>query len=106
MDYIKEHPENSIDLIDLRTLLPWDKETVLESVKKTGKVLVLQEDTATGGINAEIAAWISENAFEYLDAPVMRLGSLDTPVPFAIELEKNFLPTGRLTGKIDELMGY
>jgi 2-oxoisovalerate dehydrogenase E1 component len=106
LDYIDKNPGSSIDLIDLRTLLPWDKEMVLESVKKTGKVLVLQEDTSTGGVNAEIAAWISENAFEHLDAPVMRLGSLDTPVPFAVELEQNFLPTGRLAETIEKLREY
>src|SRR5690606_28694522 len=77
----------SIDIIDLRTLLPWDKETVLASVEKTGRVMVLHEDTLTGGIGAEIAAWISENAFTSLDAPVKRIGSIDTPVPFSISLE-------------------
>ncbi len=86
----------SADIIDLRTLLPWDRETVAASVQKTGKVLVLHEDTLTGGIGAEIAAWISENCFTYLDAPVRRLGSLDTPVPLAKPLEDNFLPWGRL----------
>jgi 2-oxoisovalerate dehydrogenase E1 component len=106
LDYIHQHQDASIDLIDLRTLLPWDKDMVLESVKKTGKVLVLQEDTETGGINAEIAAWITEHAFEWLDAPVMRLGSLDTPVPFAVPLEKNFLPVGRLAEKIRTLLEY
>jgi 2-oxoisovalerate dehydrogenase E1 component len=78
----------------------------LESVKKTGKVLVLHEDTLTGGIGGEIAAWIGEHAFEYLDAPVKRLGSLDTPVPFAPELEANFLPENRLAAVIEELLAY
>jgi 2-oxoisovalerate dehydrogenase E1 component len=104
--YAEQHPDIYIDVIDLRTLLPWDKELVLESVKKTGKVLVLHEDTATGGFGGEIASWIGENAFEYLDAPVRRLSSLDTPVPFAPELEHNFLPEGRLGEVIEELMGY
>lgn len=106
LEFMEKHPEISIDLIDLRTLLPWDKETVLESVKKTGKVLVAHEDTLTGGFGGEIAAWIAENAFEYLDAPVARVGSLDTPVPFAPELEQNFLPKQKLEEKLLQLMEY
>lgn len=94
------------DIIDLRTLLPWDKEAVKLSVQKTGKVLVLHEDCITGGIGAEISAWISEHCFEYLDAPVMREGSLDTPVPFAPPLEKQFLPTDRLLLKLKQLIAY
>lgn len=94
------------DLIDLRTLLPWDKETVSESVKKTGRVLILHEDTLTGGIGAEISAWITENCFRFLDAPVLRVASLDTPVPFAPTLEQNFLPKGRLKERIKELLGF
>src|SRR5690606_32858961 len=81
----------SADILDLRTLLPWDKEAVKATVEKTGKIIFLHEDCLTGGIGAEICAWISENCFEYLDAPVMREGSLDTPVPFATNLEKQFL---------------
>ena len=95
-----------VEIIDLRTLLPWDKEAVGESVKKTGRVLVLHEDCITGGIGAEIAAWISEELFRWLDAPVMRLGSLDTAVPFAPTLEKAFLPQGQIAAKLEELMGY
>jgi 2-oxoisovalerate dehydrogenase E1 component len=98
--------EISADVIDLRTLLPWDKEAVAETVKKTGKVLVLHEDTLTGGIGAEISAWISEHCFRDLDAPVMRVASLDTAIPFAPTLEKNFLPVGRLKGKVEELIGW
>ena len=94
------------DVLDLRTLLPWDKDAVMETVKKTNKVLVLHEDTLTGGIGAEIAAWISENCFEYLDAPVMREASLDTPVPFSPPLETNFLPQSRLRIKLQELLSY
>lgn len=82
----------SADLIDLRTLLPWDKETVENSVKKTGRAIVITEDTLTGSIASEIAAYIGENCFQYLDAPVVRVGSLDTPVPFSPALEENFLP--------------
>ena len=95
-----------VDIIDLRTLLPWDQETVRESVARTNKALVLHEDTLTGGIGGEIAAWISEHCFQQLDAPVMRVGSLDTPVPFTKTLEDNFLPVGRMQEKIEELLAY
>jgi 2-oxoisovalerate dehydrogenase E1 component len=98
--------EASIEVIDLCTLLPWDKETVMASVKKTGKVLVLHEDTLTGGIGGEIAAWIGEYCFTNLDAPVMRLGSMDTPVPFALTLEANFLPQHRLKAVLEKLLNY
>ncbi|MGY6522061.1 MAG: alpha-ketoacid dehydrogenase subunit alpha/beta [Mongoliitalea sp.] len=94
------------DILDLRTLLPWDQEAVKETVAKTGKVIFLQEDCNTGGIGAEICAWISENCFEYLDGPVMREGSLDTPVPFAPTLEKNFLPVQRFKDKLITLKNY
>lgn len=93
-------------VVDLRTLLPWDQETVLSQVKETGKVLVLTEDTLTGSIASDIAAWISENAFEYLDAPVQRLGSLDTPVPLAKSLEDHFLPWQRLKDVLEGLIAY
>lgn len=96
----------SADLIDLRTLLPWDKDAVRESVEKTGKVIILHEDCITGGIGAEISAWVSENCFKSLDAPVMRVGSLDTPVPFAAALEKDFLPVGRFEEKMTELLEF
>ncbi|MCO6495485.1 MAG: dehydrogenase E1 component subunit alpha/beta [Bacteroidetes bacterium] len=101
-----EKMQISADIIDLRTLIPWDKEMVSQSVQKTGKVLVLHEDTLTGGFGAEIAAWISENCFEHLDAPVRRLGSLDTPVPLAKDLERNFLGKARLETVLNELRAY
>lgn len=96
----------SVDIVDLSTLLPWDKEAVEKTVKKTGKVIFLQEDCLTGGIGAEICAWISEHCFHFLDAPVMREGSLDTPVPFAPKLEKQFLPQTRFKEKIQTLLDY
>ena len=96
----------SADILDLRTLLPWDQEAVAATVKKTGKVIFLHEDTLTGGIGAEICAWISEHCFSWLDAPVMREGSLDTPVPFAPNLEKQFLPTERFKVKLQELLAF
>ena len=82
----------SVEVVDLRTIMPWDREAVLESVRKTSKVLVLHEDTRTGGFGAEIAATIAEEAFEDLDAPVKRVAAPDTPVPFAPPLEKAFIP--------------
>ncbi len=99
---------NDVDaeVIDLRTLLPWDKEAVKASVEKTGKALVLHEDCLTGGIGGEIAAWISEHCFESLDAPVKRVGSLDTAVPFAPSLEEQFLPKKRMVETVEELMEY
>jgi 2-oxoisovalerate dehydrogenase E1 component len=96
----------SVDILDLRSLLPWDKEAVQKTVSKTGRVLILHEDTLTGGIGSEIAAWISENCFNALDAPVMRLAGLDTPIPFSSPLEANFLPEGRLLQKIEELIEF
>jgi len=94
------------DILDLRTLLPWDKEAVAGTVRKTNRAIVLHEDTLTGGIGAEIAAWISENCFSDLDAPVMRVASLDTAIPFAPTLERNFLPKGRLKGTIKALLAF
>ena len=91
------------EIIDLRTLLPWDKEAVKTAVEKTGKVLVLHEDTMTGGIGAEIAAWISEHCFKSLDAPVKRVASLDMPVPLAKDLEDHFLAKNRLKDALQEL---
>lgn len=96
----------SADILDLRTLLPWDKEAVAETVKKTGKIIFLHEDTLTGGIGAEICAWIAEHCFSDLDAPIFREGSLDTPVPFAPSLEKQFLPEARFVKKLQELIAY
>jgi 2-oxoisovalerate dehydrogenase E1 component beta subunit len=79
-------------VLDMRTLIPWDKARVLEGVRRCSKVLVLHEDTRTGGFGAEIAATIAEEAFEDLDAPVMRLAAPDTPVPFSPPLEKAYIP--------------
>jgi len=76
------------------------------AVEETGKVLVMHEDTLTGGIGAEISAWVAENCFVHLDAPVVREASLDTPVPFSAPLENNFLPKGRLKAKIQELLDF
>jgi 2-oxoisovalerate dehydrogenase E1 component len=105
-DYAAGHPELSIDILDLRTLLPLDYLAIRQAVQRTGRVLLLHEDTLTGGIAGEIAAWIAEHCFHLLDAPVMRCASLDTPVPFSIELENNFLAKGRLGETIQQLINY
>jgi 2-oxoisovalerate dehydrogenase E1 component len=99
-------PGYQADILDLRTLLPWDKEAVQATVKKTGRVLICHEDCTTGSLSGDIAAWVAEHCFEWLDAPVMREGSLDTPVPFAPNLEKNFLPKERIREKINQLLAY
>ena len=96
-----------VEIVDLRTLMPLDKETILNSVKKTGKVLIVHEDTLTGGIGAEISAIINEYAFQYLDAPIRRVASLDTPVPYAPTLEEYFLPnTTKVLDALKSLASY
>ena len=94
------------EIIDLRTLVPLDVETIYGSVRKTGRALVLHEDTLTGGIGGEISALITEHCFKHLDAPVLRVASIDTPVPFAIPLEQGFLAKGRVKEAIGDLLGY
>lgn len=105
-EYAAQHPDVSFDILDLRSLLPLDYDAIRSSVERTGKVLLLHEDTLVGGIGGELAAWISENCFELLDAPIVRCASLDTPVPFAIELEQNFLAKSMLHGSIQKLLHY
>lgn len=95
-----------IEIIDLRTLVPLDVESILASVRKTGRVLLLHEDTLTAGFGGELAALIAEHAFEHLDAPIVRVASWDTPVPFAIPLEQGFLPKGRLKAAVERLARY
>jgi 2-oxoisovalerate dehydrogenase E1 component len=106
LDYAAAHPELSIGILDLRTLLPLDLAAIQSAVAATGKALVLHEDTLTGGVGAEIAAWIAEHCFRLLDAPVFRCASLDTPVPFNTELERNFLAAARLDEYVRRLMEY
>lgn len=96
----------SADILDLRTLLPIDYAAIRRTVEKTNKVIVLHEDTLTGGIGGEISAWIAENLFEYLDGPVARVGALDTPVPFASSLEEQYLPKSRFRKKLLDLLDY
>ena len=94
------------DILDLRTLLPLDKDSIFKSVKKTNRVLIVHEDCLTGGIGGEISSLINENCFEYLDAPIVRCASLDTPVPFAADLEEQFLANKNINEKIDFLINY
>jgi 2-oxoisovalerate dehydrogenase E1 component len=102
----QDKPGISFHILDLRTLLPLDYGAIRETVEKTGKVIVLHEDTLTGGIGGEISAWIGQHCFELLDAPVMRCASLDTAIPFNIELEKNFLANARLWETVERLLSY
>ena len=106
IEALSNNPIIQADLIDLRTLAPLDTETIYASVRKTGKVIVMHEDTLTGGIAGEIAALITEHCFDYLDAPVMREGSLDTPVPMNVDLENNFLPKERFVEKLLKLWNF
>jgi 2-oxoisovalerate dehydrogenase E1 component len=103
---MESYPDATAEIIDLRTLLPLDTEAIYAAVRKTGRVLVLHEDCMTGGIGGEIVAMINECCFESLDAPVKRVASLDTPVPFAVPLEEQFLPKARLHKAIGELLKY
>jgi 2-oxoisovalerate dehydrogenase E1 component len=106
IEYADSHPEISMDILDLRTLLPFDKEAIRASVARSGKVIVLHEATLTGGMGAEIAAWIGEHCFRSLDAPVLRCASLDTPVPFALPLEAQFLAKSHLESVVRQLMSF
>jgi 2-oxoisovalerate dehydrogenase E1 component len=96
----------SVDILDLRTLLPLDEKAIFKSVIKTNKVLIVHEDSLTGGIGGELSSLINEKCFEYLDAPIIRCASLDTPVPFADELEKQFLANNTIKEKIEFLINY
>ena len=103
---LQKHPEISADLIDLRTLQPLDTETIYASVKKTGRVIIYQEDSLFGSISSDISALIMENCFEYLDAPVQRVASLETPIPFVKSLEDQYLPKNRFEKSMLELLDY
>ena len=106
LEALEKFISNQIEVIELNSLVPWDQDTVFASVRKTNRVLLLQEDSQFGGYMGEIAAQIAEHCFEYLDAPVARLGALDTPVPFANGLEQIYLPHQRLVDKIKEVLNY
>ena len=104
--YQSENPTISLTILDLRTLAPLDYASISEAVATTGKVLILHEDNLTGGIGGEISAWIAENCFTQLDAPIMRCASLDTPIPFNTVLEKQYLANSRLEETIQKLLAY
>ena len=106
LDYAAAHPALSIYILDLRTLLPLDYTAIQKAVEATGKVLILHEDTLTGGVGAEVAAWIGEHCFQLLDAPVLRCASLDTPIPFNGVLEQNFLANARLDDYVRKILTY
>ncbi|TCD02622.1 alpha-ketoacid dehydrogenase subunit alpha/beta [Pedobacter psychroterrae] len=106
LSYLNDNPERSVTLIDLRSLQPWDKDAVAGAVQSTGRVLILHEDTLTCGFGAELAAWIAEHCFEFLDAPVMRCASLDTAIPMNKVLENDFLAKSRLADVAKRLLEY
>ena len=106
LEYVKQHDDQSIEIVDLRSLQPWDKEAVEASVKKTGRVLILHEDTLTSGFGGEIAAHLAEHCFTYLDAPVMRCASIDTAIPMNKALEDQFLAKARLGEMMEKLLNY
>ncbi len=106
LETLDQNTEVRADLIDLRTLMPLDIEAIYNSVKKTGKVIILQEDSMFGGIASDISAMIMENCFEYLDAPVKRVGSMETPIPFAANLEAGYLPKKKFKENLLSLLSY
>lgn len=106
LETLVKHPKISAELIDLRTLQPLDTETIFNSVKKTGKCIILQEDSLFGGVASDISALIMEHCFEYLDAPIKRLASLDTPIPFASGLEAQYLSKGKFESALLNLLAY
>ncbi len=106
LETLTEHPEISADLVDLRTLQPLDTECIFKSVKKTGKLIILQEDSLFGGIASDISALVMEHCFNHLDAPVKRVASLETPIPFAKNLENNYLPKKRFKIELLKLLDY
>ena len=106
LEIIKKIDTHTFDLIDLRSLCPLDKDAIINSVKKTGKAIILQEDSMFGGLASEISSIIMENCFEYLDAPVIRVASLDTPIPFEKSLEDQYLPYDRFEIELNKLLNY
>lgn len=106
IDILDKNPEISADLLDLRTLQPLDTESIFASIKKTGRAIIYQEDSLFGGIASDLSALIMENCFQYLDAPVKRVASLDTPIPFTKALEDQYLPKGRFENELIALLAY
>jgi len=106
LETLEKYQEVSADLIDLRTLAPLDIDAIYTSIKKTGKLIILQEDSLFGGIASDISALVMENCFEYLDGPVKRVASIETPIPFSKVLEENYLPKKRFEDSLLELLAY
>tara|TARA_B100000768_G_scaffold181967_1_gene207826 strand:- start:7492 stop:9486 length:1995 start_codon:yes stop_codon:yes gene_type:complete len=106
LDYAEKNPNLNIEIVDLRSLAPLDTETIYASVRKTNRVLILHEDNLTGGIGGELLSLIQENCFEYLDAPIVRCASLDTPVPFDAAKENQFMAKSRLQVSIEKVLNY
>ncbi|WP_415867165.1 transketolase C-terminal domain-containing protein [Thalassobellus suaedae] len=106
LETLGKNPTINADVIDLRTLQPLDTETIYNSVKKTGKAIILQEDSLFGGIASDISAGIMENCFQYLDAPVKRVVSMESPIPFASQLEQQYLPKDRFESALKSLLDY
>jgi 2-oxoisovalerate dehydrogenase E1 component beta subunit len=104
---LEQEDDLQVEIIDLRSLSPLDRETILESVKHTNKVLIVHEDTLTGGIGAELAAILAEDLFEYLDGPITRIAAPDTPFPYAPPLEEAYLPNmGKILAAARKLVAY
>ena len=106
LELVEEFEPETLDILDLRTLKPLDYEAILDTVKRTGRVIVMQEDSAYGGVASEISSWIAEHGFEHLDAPVKRVSSLDTPIPFAGNLEEKYLAKYNLKQSVEQLLEY
>jgi len=106
LETLENNPDISADLIDLRTLQPLDKEAIINSVKKTGRAIILQEDSLFGGIASDLSAMLMETCFQYLDAPVKRVGSMETPIPFIGQLEDQYLAKGKFEGALRALLSY
>ena len=106
LETLKNNPDISADLIDLRTLQPLDRETIFNSVRKTGRAIILQEDSMFGGVASDISAMLMEECFEYLDAPVKRVASMETPIPFITQLENQYLSKGKFEGALKNLLAF
>jgi 2-oxoisovalerate dehydrogenase E1 component len=106
LETLEHNPDVKADLLDLRTLQPMDMEAIYTSVKKTAKLIILQEDSLFGGVASDISALVVENCFEFLDAPIKRVASLETPIPFAKNLENNYLPKERFAKELLNLLSY
>ena len=106
LETLAKNTDIRADLLDLRTLQPLDAKAIYDSVVRTGKLIILQEDSLFGGIASDISAMVMENCFEYLDGPIKRVGSLETPIPFNTKLEEQYLAKSRFESDLKELIAY